>query len=273
MSFGSGMPGRHRREVRASKAAVLAGAAFAVTLFSTPAAAEGPRAASGDPGAQAKSAKFDHDRLSCTRLADVSACDDALRTKPGDLQLLVAKADALLQGGRAAEAILTYRQAQALQPRDEEIKTKLADAESQRQGLVSICETTGDAASVDACQAALLHGAPDEFILLKRKGMLLQSMGRSDPALDAFIAADVVNPDDEPVALAIVALTDSTGRKDALALAARGSALLTLGRPTESLLALQQAQTLAPALPGIKGQLARAAQAARAEAKHPMRSR
>lgn len=230
MSFGSGMPGRHRRAVRASKAAVLAAAALAVTLFSTPAAAERPRAASSDPGAQPKSAKFDHDRLSCTRLADVSACDDALRTKPDNLQLLVAKADALLHGGRAADAILTYRRAQALQPGDEGIKTKLADAESQRQGLVSICEGTAGAASVDACQAALLHGAADEFLLLKRKGMLLQGMNRADPALDAFIAAGLIRQDDKSVALAIVALTDSTGRNDALALAARASSLRTLGR-------------------------------------------
>jgi CheY-like chemotaxis protein len=92
-------------------------------------------------------------------------------------------------------------------------------------------------------------------------------MDRSDPALDAFIAADLIKQDDQSVALAVVALTDSTGRKDALALEARGAALLTLHRPTESIRALQQAQSLAPALPGIKVQLARAEQAAQIEAK------
>ena len=231
----NGMPGRHQRRVRASKTAVLATASLAATVLSNPAAADGPHAA-----------KFEDDQLRCTKLADVSACDDALRSKPDNMQLMVAKADALLHGGRAADAIILYRRAQAFQPANEGIKTRLADAESQRHGLVSICESTAGAASVDACQAALLHGAPDEFRLLKRKGILLQSMGRSDPALDAFIAADVIRQDDESVALAIVALTDRTGRKDALALAARRSALLTL---------------------------ARAQQAAREKAKHPAGSR
>lgn len=262
-----GMPGRRRRRVCASKAVGLATGLLAVTVF-TPAAADGPL---NDRPNSAEA--LEHDVLRCTKLADVSACDEALHTRPDNLQLLVAKGDALLHGGRAADAMLVYRHARALQPADEGVKTKLADAESQRQGLVSICETTAGAASVDACQAALLHGIPDEFVLLKRKGVLLQSMGQSDPALDAFIAADLVNQDDKTVALAIVALTDSTGRNDALALAARGSALLTLGRPTESLRVLQQAQTLAPALPGIKAQLARAAQAARKESQHPARSR
>jgi tetratricopeptide (TPR) repeat protein len=218
-----------------------------------------------------ETAKYQHDQLRCSKLADVSACDDALRSRPNDPQLTVAKGDALLHGGRAADAMLVYRHAQELQPADEGVKTKLAEADSQRQALVSQCEGHADAAAVDACQAALLHGTPDEFVLLKRKGILLQSMARSDPALDAFIAADVIKQDDPSVALAIVALTDSTGRQDALALAARGSALLTLGRPTESLKALQQAQTLAPALPGIKAQLARAEHAAQSEARRKAR--
>lgn len=260
----NGLPGRHQRQVGAIKAVVLATTLSVVMVFPARSAVDGPL--NGKPDS---SVAFEHDALRCTKLADVSACDEVLRTKPDNLQLLVAKGDALLHGGRTADAMLVYRRALQLQPSDEGIKTKLADAESQRQGLVSICEGTAGVASVDACQAALLHGAPDEFVLLKRKGILLQGMGRSDPALDAFIAADVIKQDDESVALAIVALTGSTGRKDPLALAARGSALLTLGRPTESLQALQQAQTLAPALPGIKAQLARAQQAAREEARHP----
>src|SRR5262249_33333669 len=204
--------------------------------------------------------------LRCTKLADVSACDEALRAKPDDPQLTLAKGDALLHGGRAADALLVYRHAQELQPAEEGIKARLGEAESQRQAVVSQGSGNADAAAVDACQAALLHGAPDEFVLLERKGILLQSMDRPEPALDAFIAADVIRQDDPSVALAIVALTDSTGRKDALALAARGGALLTLGRPTQSLQALPQAQAPPPALPGIEAQLARAEQGAREEA-------
>jgi hypothetical protein len=73
------------------------------------------------------------------------------------------------------------------------------------------------------------------------------------------------------VALAIVALTDSTGRRDALALAARGSSLLTLGRATEALQTLRQAEALAPALPKIRTEVAQAEQAAREEARRASR--
>lgn len=223
-------------------------------------------------GTAQEAARLQHDLLRCTKVSDVSACDDALRSNPDDPQLIMAKGDALLHGGRAADALQTYRHAQGLKPDDEAIKAKLADAETQRQTLVSQCEGNADAAAVDACQAALIHGAPDEFGLLKRKGILLQSTDRPEQALDAFIAADVLKQDDRSVALAIVALTERAGRKDALALAARGTAFLTLGRPTESLPALRQAQALAPALPGIKEQLARAEQASRQEAKRQSRT-
>ena len=90
--------------------------------------------------------------------------------------------------------------------------------------------------------------------------------------MDAFIAANVLKQNDKSVALAIVALTDSTGRRDAMALAARGSSLLTLGRATEALQALRQAQALAPALPKIKAQVAQAEQAAREEGKRQTRT-
>jgi tetratricopeptide (TPR) repeat protein len=214
-----------------------------------------------------EAAKFQHDQLRCSKLGDISACDSALQMRPDDASLTVFKGDALLREGRAADALLVYRHAQELEPTDAGVKRKLTEAESQRQVLVSKCEGTADAAAVDACQAALLHGSADEFGLLKRKGILLQSVARPEPALDAFIAAEVLRQDDSSVALAVVALTDSTGRKDALALAARGSALLTLGRGAEALKALHEAQQLAPALPGIKGQLARAEQLAKEEQK------
>jgi tetratricopeptide (TPR) repeat protein len=133
--------------------------------------------------------------------------------------------------------------------------------------LVSQCEGSADVAAVDACQAALLRGSPDEFDLLRRKGILLQSFGKPEQALDAFIAANVLKQDDKSVALVIVALTDSTGRRDALALAARGSSLLLLRRASEALQALRQAEALAPGLPKLRTQIAQAEQAARAESK------
>jgi tetratricopeptide (TPR) repeat protein len=214
-----------------------------------------------------ETAKLQHSVMRCTKLADVSACDDALRSKPDDPQLVIAKGDAVVHGGRPADAILIYLRAESLLPGDEGVRSKLALAESQRETLVAQCEGSADAAAADACQAAVLRGSPDEFALLKRKGILLQSFGKPEQALDAFIAASVLKQDDKSVALAIVALTDSTGRRDALALAARGSSLLTLHRAGDALQALRQAAALAPGLPKLKTQLAQAEQASRAEAK------
>ena len=219
-----------------------------------------------------ETAKLQHNLMRCTKFFDVNACDDALRSKPDDSQLLVAKGDALSHDGRPADAILIYLRAGGLlPPGDEGIKLKLSAAEAQREGLAAQCQVSADAAAADACQAALLRGSADEFTLLKRRGMLLQSFDKPGQALDAFIAASVLKQDDKSVALAVVALTDSTGRKDALGLAARGEALLLLDRPTEALPALKQAQSLAPTFPGIRAQLARAELGAREEAKRQAR--
>jgi tetratricopeptide (TPR) repeat protein len=222
-------------------------------------------------GTAQEAARLQHSVMRCTKLSDVSACDDALHIKPDDPQLVIAKGDALAQGGRPADAILIYLHAAGLLPSDDGVKSKLAAAESQREALVSQCEGNADTAAADACQAALLRGSQDEFALLRRRGILLQSLDKPEQALDAFIAANVLKQNDKSVALAIVALTDSTGRRDAMALAARGSSLLAVGRATEGLQALRQAEALAPALPKIKTQVAQAEQAAREEAKRQRR--
>ena len=223
-------------------------------------------------GTAQEAARLQHSVMRCTKLSDVSACDDALHIKPDDPQLVIAKGDALAHGGRPSDAILVYLHAASLLPSDDEVKSKLAAAESQREALVSQCEGNADTAAADACQAALLRGSQDEFALLRRRGILLQSLDKPEQALDAFIAANVLKQNDKSVALAIVALTDSTGRRDAMALAARGSSLLTVGRATEGLQALRQAEALAPALPRIKAQVAQAEQAAREEAKRQRRT-
>lgn len=222
-------------------------------------------------GSAQETAKLQHNVMRCTKFFDVNACDDALRSKPDDPQLLVAKGDALSHEGRPADAILIYLRAGGLlPPGDEGIKLKLSAAEAQREGLAAQCQVSADTAAADACQAALLRGSTDEFTLLKRRGTLLQSFDKPAPALDAFIAASVLKQDDKSVALAVVALTDSTGRRDALALAARGNALLLLDRPTEAVQALRQAESLTPSLPGIKAQLAKAQRGAKEDvARHP----
>ena len=223
-------------------------------------------------GTAQETAKLQHNVMRCTKFFDVNACDDALRSKPDDPQMLVAKADALSHEGRPADAILIYLRAGGLlPPGDEGIKLKLSAAEAQREGLAAQCQASADAAAADACLAALLRGSADEFTLLKRRGILLQSFDKPGQALDAFIAASVLKQDDKSVALAVVALTDSTGRKDAFGLAARGDALLLLDRPAEALQALKQAESLAPTLPGIKAQLAKAEQGVKEEGRRQAR--
>jgi tetratricopeptide (TPR) repeat protein len=83
----------------------------------------------------AESAKLARNQLRCTRLADITACEDALRSKPDDPQLLVAKGDALIQANRPAEALTAYQHAAALKPGDEAIKTKLTAAETLQASI------------------------------------------------------------------------------------------------------------------------------------------
>jgi predicted Zn-dependent protease len=85
----------------------------------------------------AEIAKLARNQLRCTRLADVSACEDALKSKPDDVQLLLAKGDALLQGNHPAEAVTAYQHASELKPGDEAVKTKLAAAEALQANIPS----------------------------------------------------------------------------------------------------------------------------------------
>jgi predicted Zn-dependent protease len=77
-----------------------------------------------------ESAKQQRNVLRCTKLADTTACDDALKSKPDDLQLVLAKADALAQANRLPEAGAAYRRAAQLSPANEAVKAKLASVES-----------------------------------------------------------------------------------------------------------------------------------------------
>jgi predicted Zn-dependent protease len=78
----------------------------------------------------AEGAKFQRNQLRCMRLADVTACDDALKSKPDDEPLLLARGDALMQANRPADAAAAYRHASQLKPADDTVKTKLAAAEA-----------------------------------------------------------------------------------------------------------------------------------------------
>jgi tetratricopeptide (TPR) repeat protein len=177
-----------------------------------------------------EAAKAQRNLLRCRDLGDIGACDQALAAAPNDRDLLIARGDALMRASRPAEALTSYDRAATIQSADEALKGKTAAAESARQAFVSRClGETGDAA-LAACDQGLRHGARDEFAIYQRRGVLLQAVDQPSRALDAYIAAAMLQPADRSVAQAIVALTDSSGRQDAVALSAQATALGTLGR-------------------------------------------
>src|SRR5258708_3068685 len=77
----------------------------------------------------AEGAKLQRNQLRCTRLADVTAFEDALKSKPDEVPLWLAKGDALLQANRVADAAAAHRRASQLKPSDHAVKSQLAAAE------------------------------------------------------------------------------------------------------------------------------------------------
>ena len=67
----------------------------------------------------------------CTSLADLDACNEALRLKPDDPALLVAQGDALVRSRRPADALNRYRLAAVIAPNQRDVAARIASAESQ----------------------------------------------------------------------------------------------------------------------------------------------
>jgi tetratricopeptide (TPR) repeat protein len=191
----------------------------------------------------------------CTRESEVAACDEVLSQQPNNTKILIAKGDALVNAHRPAEASKAYIRASELAPNNTALTGKLQALQSQRQALLKRC-TDGDGdAALQACKSVLVKGAPNEFETTVRIALLQQSTNQASQALDSYIAANSLRHGDKGVALAILALLQSTQRKDAIALAARGSSLVTLGRAHEALAPLRQAKALEPELPDIDQQI------------------
>jgi tetratricopeptide (TPR) repeat protein len=211
-------------------------------------------------------ARLARGKLRCTRLGDMAACDDVLTLQPRNVEILIAKGDGLLKANRSEDAAAAYARASQAAPDNTVLAGKVQALKAQRAEQQKRCvEGQGDAA-LQACIATLVKDASNEFDLTKRIAFLQQSTNQPGRALDAYIAANALHPGDRSVALAIVALLNSTKRDDAVALAAGGSSLLTLGRPSEAVAPLRQANALTPGLPQVVKDLATAQARARAEA-------
>lgn len=203
-------------------------------------------------------ARVSRNLLRCTKLAEITSCDDALKLKPNDAEIHLAKGDALMKAERPGEAEASYRRANEIKPGDARIAAQLTAARTQRRTLISRCLERSDDAALIACQGALSIGADDEFQLHARMASLNQQRNQSAAALASYIAAQALKPEDRGIALGIVALVDSTMRKDAVALEALGSALLALQRGRDALTAFRQAQALSPAMPTLRARIVQA---------------
>jgi tetratricopeptide (TPR) repeat protein len=210
-------------------------------------------------------ARLSRNKLRCTRLSDLAACDDVLKQQPKNTEIILAKADALARENRTDEALSAYARAEQLAPNDPSIAAKVQALQAQHQALMKRCTNGSGDGALQACMASLVKGAPNEFDITLRIAILQQSTNQPLQALDSYIAANSLRRGNKEVALAILTLVDSTRRKDGVALAARGSALVTLGRAGEAIAPLRQAYALAPDLPDIGKQLASAEALARAE--------
>ncbi len=201
----------------------------------------------------------------CTHESDAAACDEVLSQQPNNATILIAKGDALMTAHRPAEAWKTYIRASELAPNNTALTGKLQALKSQRQALLKRCTDADGDAALQACKSVLVKGAPNEFEITVRMALLQQSTNQASQALDSYIAANSLRHGDKGVALAILALLQSTQRKDAIALAARGTSLVTLGRAHEALAPLRQAKALEPELPDIDQQIKTAEALARTE--------
>jgi tetratricopeptide (TPR) repeat protein len=203
----------------------------------------------------AAEARLDAAVSRCTEFSEFVSCAAALSIKPNDPRLLVAEGDALVQLRRPGEAIGVYRNAIKSGAVPDSVDPKIALAQGHRRSLLHECETEAGPAAERACESAWLPGAPDEVMVFKRRGLLLQNDSQPGASLDAYLAAARLAPRDRDVARAVVALCDSTDRSDAPTLAARGAALMTLGRPGDAILSLREALRLAPDYAGAKVRL------------------
>ena len=149
--------------------------------------------------------------IKCTTLKGSSAlksCDEGLKILPNNIELLAGKGDVLLDLSppKVIEAISVYKKALVIVPENQEIKQKLAHAESVRQQSVSDCMKGRGSAALAACDSGLLKGASDEATIHARRGDLLVAMNRDKKALDAYRVAQRLEPGNSVVKRAINSL-------------------------------------------------------------------
>lgn len=193
-----------------------------------------------------KEARVKRNLLRCRQLEDINACGEAVQLRPEDPSIRIAAGDAHLAAQDLSQALEFYRVALQLDAGNDVAVGKIAKAETVLRELTGMCLNDETGSALGACDKALIHGTPEEFSIQKRRGMLFQASARPEQALDAYIAAMVLQDGDESVASAIVSISEQTNRGDALTLQMRGRALLALGRPKDAVTALEAASAMDP---------------------------
>ena len=135
----------------------------------------------------------------------VAACNEGLQLSPGNADLLMGRGNAWLSMNQPGKAAADFRAALAAAPGDREAAKQLRLASTKRKIMVAQClQGTGQPA-LNACTAAFLVGADDEFSIRKQQAQLLHGLEREDEALRAYQAAASLNPADPEVKQALAA--------------------------------------------------------------------
>jgi tetratricopeptide (TPR) repeat protein len=133
----------------------------------------------------------------------IRACNEALLSYVDEGALYEALGAKYQRRGQPAQALQNLRQAAELLPGDDGPRQLLNDAEQARRELVDACLSERDLAS---CDAAILPGEPDEFDLQQRRAQLLLGQDRRAGALQAFLTAQSLAPEDVGVATSLLPL-------------------------------------------------------------------
>lgn len=148
--------------------------------------------------------------IRCNKLkgeAALAACNDGLKLAPGHPGLLAGRANVWMTMERYGRAIADYQASLTAAPGNREAAKQLRLAQVKRKVQATHClDGTGQKA-LDACEAALLVGAADEFSIRKQQAKLLHAAGQDKAALNAYRAASRLNPTDKQVKQALAAMT------------------------------------------------------------------
>ncbi len=144
--------------------------------------------------------------IRCSKLQGenaIAACNEGLQLSPGNADLLIGRGNAWLGMDQPGNAAADYQAALAAVPGNREAGKQLRLAAAKRKVKVAQCLQGAGQRALDACNAALLKGADDEFSVRKQQARLLHGLERDEEALRAYQAAARLNPADPDVTRAL----------------------------------------------------------------------